>query len=81
MKTIIIRDLSDATLARIDEKARKAGLSRQAYLVDYLENAFASRATQNQMDIMLKVISMNTSIMSDVVDALNENKEEDFDYE
>lgn len=70
MKTIIVRNLSDATLAGIDEKAKKARMSRQAYLVEFLENAFASRTAQNQIDILLKVIAMNNSVMSDVVDCL-----------
>lgn len=75
MKTIIIRNLSDAAIVSIDEKATVAGMSRQAYLSEYLENAFASRTAQNQIDMLLKVISMNSSIMSDVIDCLEEIKE------
>lgn len=80
MKTIILRNLSDATIANIEEKARKARMSRQAYLSEYLENAFASRTSQNQIDLLLKTIAMNNSVMADVLDALDQLREGN-DYE
>ena len=80
MKTIILRNLSDATIASIEEKARKARMSRQAYLSEYLENAFASRTSQNQIDLLLKTIAMNNSVMADVLDALDQLREGN-DYE
>ncbi len=80
MKTIILRNLSDATIASIEEKARKARMSRQTYLAEYLENAFASRTSQNQIDLLLKTIAVNNSIMADVIDILEQIREE-ADYE
>lgn len=81
MKTIIIRNLSDATICSIDEKAKKARMSRQAYLVEFMENAFASRTSQNQIDMLLKVISVNTNILSDVSELLEQLQERGDDYE
>ena len=80
MKTIILRNLSDATIANIDERARKARMSRQTYLAEYLENAFASKTSKNQIDLLLKTISVNNNIMADVLDVLEQVREED-EYE
>lgn len=76
---IKIRNLSEATVRTLNQKAKKAGLSRQAYLQDHLERLAAVDAYRNEREEystlvknMAVVIGNNTEQLAKVADFMEE---------
>lgn len=77
-KDIKIREVSNAVIAAIDEKASYVGKSRNEFLRDYLENEFIFSSKLDKIDAKyeqllsrsIKIIEFNSLLLKTVADEL-----------
>lgn len=66
---IIIRDVNDAAVARIDQLAKKKKMSRQVYLKKYLE-------TLSVIEDMKELDMKYASLVKEMAETINKNTKE-----
>lgn len=66
---IIIRDVNDAAVARIDQLAKKKKMSRQVYLKKYLE-------TLSVIEDMKELDMKYASLVKEMAETINKNTRE-----
>ena len=77
-KNILLRGLKNEALVVMDDFAKNSGMTRNAFLIDFLENEFLSSAAKSKIikenekiTFLANIINANTNAISKICDKLD----------